>query len=196
MIHVAVLFSGNGGNALNLALAGRASNRFLVKRAVSSSPDSSGIQRLGALDIPTKVVSWGSGTDGAKESNEIFNFCEAEDIHLICLAGWLKKLVLPDLWSHRVLNIHPSLLPRYGGLGMYGARVHEKVVQDKNMHSGCTVHYVDNEYDHGPILLQSSIALTPNETALSLQQRVYQEEMILYPKAVLKWIELSGISTL
>jgi len=105
------------------------------------------------------------------------------------LAGWLKKLVIPYRWKERILNIHPSLLPQFGGTVMYGMKVHQAVLEVGEKESGCTVHIVDNDYDHGPILAQAKVPVLPGDTSETLQQRVYAMEMELYPKALQVFIK-------
>jgi len=85
-------------------------------------------------------------------------------IDVVCLAGWLKQLVLPEHWLGKVLNIHPSLLPLFGGKGMYGLKVHEAVIQSRSQKSGCTVHLIDNELDRGRILGQSNVEIDDHDT--------------------------------
>src|SRR5690606_12877305 len=90
----------------------------------------------------------------------------------------------PDDYLGRVLNIHPSLLPDYGGRGMYGDRVHSAVLKDRPAESGCTVHFVDNEYDHGPVILQKRCPVLPDDTPESLAARVFALECEAYPEAI------------
>ena len=100
------------------------------------------------------------------------------------LAGFLRLLVIPDLWLGRVLNIHPALLPAYGGRGYYGTRVHRAVLDAGETRSGCTVHFVDNGYDTGPIILQREVPVHPDDTVAALAARVFAEEERALPEAI------------
>jgi phosphoribosylglycinamide formyltransferase-1 len=105
-------------------------------------------------------------------------------VDLVCLAGWLKKLSVPKAWEGRILNIHPALLPKFGGPGMYGMHVHRAVVAASEAESGATVHLVDEVYDHGRVLAQARVPVLPGDTPEDLQRRVYGAEMALYPEAL------------
>ena len=121
-----------------------------------------------------------------------FEAAEQLGCETIVLAGFLRMLEIPSSWSRRVLNIHPSLLPAFGGKGYYGRRVHQAVLERGCQFTGCTVHYVDNEYDHGPILLQRCIAVQPDDDADSLARRVFEEEQIALPEALRQHLSASA----
>ncbi|MCG3125891.1 MAG: Phosphoribosylglycinamide formyltransferase [Phycisphaerae bacterium] len=104
------------------------------------------------------------------------------DLAVMC--GYMLRLGLPDAFRGRVLNIHPALLPQFGGTGMYGRRVHEAVIASGATRSGCTVHVADDEYDHGPIIAQAFVDVGPAETAESLEQKVQAAERELYPRVI------------
>jgi phosphoribosylglycinamide formyltransferase-1 len=99
---------------------------------------------------------------------------------------------VPPRWEGRILNIHPGLLPAYGGPGMWGMHVHRAVLAAGESESGCTVHLVDNLYDHGRILAQAKVPVLPDDTPETLQRRVYEQEMRLYPLAVAEFLETSS----
>lgn len=155
------------------------------------------------------VVGVISSRERCEKNNKVWEVCEKEsipleviphtieDFHnyqahlldswevgLVCMAGYLKFWRLPERYANRVLNIHPSLLPNYGGKGFYGNRVHEAVLADGVEITGCTVHWVDNEYDHGPIILQKEVPVLPNDTPETLGTRVFQTECEVYPLAI------------
>ena len=121
-------------------------------------------------------------------SKVCLGIAEAAGAEYVVLAGWLRRLVIPPFWEGRILNIHPGLLPRFGGPGMYGLHVHRAVLDAGETESGCTVHLVDNEYDHGRTLAEASVPVLPGDTAESLQRRVYEAEMDIYPKALTDFI--------
>lgn len=113
---------------------------------------------------------------------------EMPEINLHVMGGFLSKIVVPEKWKGKILNIHPSLLPKYGGKGMYGAKVHEAVINNKEKFSGCTVHLVDNELDHGEIVEQIVQAVLPWDDAKSLEKAVSAMEKRLYPRAILNFL--------
>ena len=104
--------------------------------------------------------------------------------NLVCFAGWLHLLPIPDDFRHRVLNIHPSLLPAFGGKGMYGHHVHEAVLAYGAKVSGCTVHFADDTYDTGPILVQKCVPVKEGDDPDTLAARVFQAECDAYPEAI------------
>jgi len=125
----------------------------------------------------------------SKDSDEIFEKCRAYNIRLVCCGGWLRRLKIPhDFSIHspsaKVMNIHPSLLPAFGGKGMYGMHVHQAVFEAGCRVSGCTVHFVDDEYDHGPIILQRAVPLDLAPAPEWIMGAVKKEEDKAYPKAV------------
>jgi len=100
------------------------------------------------------------------------------------MAGFLSKWTIPPTYEHRVMNIHPALLPKFGGKGFYGLRVHEAVLAARETRSGCTVHFANNQYDAGPIILQRTVEVLPQDTPDSLASRVFDAECIVYPEAI------------
>lgn len=186
---IALFISGTGGNAVNLAQAcedGRVPARPAV--AVASTAKAGGIARLEALGIPVVVVVRSRFDSDEAFSAACYEACEAAGAEVICLAGWLKKLVVPRKWEGRILNIHPGLLPRFGGAGMYGMNVHRAVIEAGVAESGCTIHLVDNDYDHGATLAVGKVPVRPGDLPEDLQKRVYAEEMRLYPEALATYL--------
>ena len=192
---LALFFSGTGGNALNLLTAcreGRVPARPVL--GVASTPKAGGIARLEGEGLPVAVVVRKDFDSDEAFSEACYAAAEAAGADLICLCGWLKKLAVPPRWEGRILNIHPGLLPRYGGPGMYGMHVHRAVLEAGECESGPTVHLVDAEYDHGRILAQARVPVLPGDSPEDLQRRVYAAEMDLYPKALAAF--LAGRPTL
>ena len=189
MIRCALFFSGTGGNALNLLEACR---RGLVPAepvlGLASTPRAGGIQRLQAAGLPVAVVPRSAHPDDAAFSEACYRQAEAAGAGLIALCGWLKRLEVPPRWEGRILNIHPGLLPDFGGAGMWGMHVHRAVLAAGAAESGCTVHLVDNAYDHGRILAQARVPVLPADTPEALQKRVYEQEMRLYPEALAEYL--------
>jgi folate-dependent phosphoribosylglycinamide formyltransferase PurN len=129
-------------------------------------------------------------------SERIFSLCRAAGVDLVCLAGFLQLLPIPDDFLLRVMNIHPALIPAFCGKGFYGHHVHEAVLAYGAKLSGCTVHFADNAYDHGPIILQRAVPVLDDDTPDSLAARVFEQECEAYPLAI-RWfaegrLELDG----
>ena len=190
MTRVALFFSGTGGNALNLLAACR-DGRIPAQPVLglASTPKAGGIPRLAAQGLPVVVVTRSGHPDDASFSDSCYAAAEAAGADRIALCGWLKLLVVPPRWEGRIVNIHPGLLPAFGGAGMWGMHVHRAVLAAGAAESGCTVHLVDNLYDHGRILAQARVPVLPGDSPEALQQRVYLQEMRLYPTALAEYLE-------
>lgn len=188
MIKIAVFASGGGSNLQSLIDAQDAGLfKGRISLAFSNVPESGALEkaekeRIEAVSIPSK------GYAGSREDydGEILRICQAKRIDLICLAGYMRILtpVLIKPYLYKMMNIHPGLLPKFGGEGMYGHFVHEAVIKEKEKESGATVHFVTEGVDAGPIILQGSVKVTPNDTAETLAERVLKVEHQLYPEAV------------
>ncbi|MBN2406574.1 MAG: phosphoribosylglycinamide formyltransferase [Elusimicrobia bacterium] len=199
MIRIAVFVSGSGTNLQSLIDSCKTGfipgNIVLV---ISSNPGAYALRRAEKNGIETAVVVRKDFGDKENFSAAILEILKGKDINLICLAGFLQQLggnIIRE-YERRIINIHPALLPDFGGRGMYGMRVHEAVIKSKAEYSGCTVHYVDEEYDHGPVIMQKRVAVEENDTPETLAEKVLKEEHKLYPEAVRKFalgqIGLSG----
>lgn len=185
MKRLALFISGTGGNALNLLRACREGCvPALPVLGLASSAKAGGIIRLEAEGLPMAVVIRKDFDSDEAFSEACYQAAEAAGAEVICLCGWLKKLTVPRRWEGRILNIHPGLLPRFGGPGMYGMHVHRAVLEAGEVESGATVHMVDAEYDHGRIVGQLRVPVLSGDTPEALQIRVYAAEMELYPKAL------------
>jgi formyltetrahydrofolate-dependent phosphoribosylglycinamide formyltransferase len=184
-LRLAVLLSGSGTtlqNLLDRIAAGRLSVQLV--RVVSSKADAFGLERAKRAGISTAVVERRSCASADEFSRRIFEQMRAAEADLICLAGFLQLLPIPDDFRGRVMNIHPSLIPAFCGKGFYGHRVHEAVLASGVKVSGCTVHFADNEYDHGPIILQYPVPVRENDTPETLAARVFEQECEAYPEAI------------
>jgi phosphoribosylglycinamide formyltransferase-1 len=181
---LAVLLSGGGRSLQNLLdRSDDGSLRTRVVLVISNKPDAFGLERARAAGVRTEVVTK-KDYPGELFSERIFDVCREAQIDLVCLAGFLQLLRIPSDFAGRVLNIHPTLLPKFGGKGMYGHYVHEAVLAAGDSESGCTVHMVDNQYDHGPIVLQKKVPVLPHDTAQTLAERVFAAECLAYPEAM------------
>jgi phosphoribosylglycinamide formyltransferase-1 len=177
-IRLAILISGGGTTLQNLIdriADGRLAARIVG--VVSSRADAYGIERATKAGLPVVVVEKG-------KPEPVWEAIRGFAPDLVCLAGWLNLLPIPDDFHRRVLNIHPALLPAFGGKGMYGRRVHEAVLAAGVRESGCTVHYADNSYDTGPILVQKTVPILPGDTPETLAARVFAAECEAYPEAI------------
>jgi len=187
---LAVLVSGTGRHLENLArLIASGELDAHIGLVVSSRAGVKALERAARMDLPALVVDAERELDDEAFSAEVFRRIEARGCGTVVLAGFLRKLVLPPAWNGGVLNIHPALLPAFGGKGYFGERVHRAVLERGCQFSGCTVHYVDDEYDHGPILLQRCVPVHPDDTVETLAERVFQEELVAYPDALRRHFE-------
>jgi len=181
-IKLAVLLSGGGRTLVNFheyIESGRLDARIEV--VISSSGSCRGVERARGRGLRTVIVD--PRTMPKEEFHaRITNTVKGAD--LVCLAGFLFLWRIPEPFIGRVINIHPALLPAFGGKGMYGHHVHEAVLAAGRTESGCTVHFCDNQYDHGPIILQRRVAVLPDNTPDTLAARVFEQECIAYPQAV------------
>jgi len=189
---VAVLVSGTGRHLENFArLAREGELPIRVSLALSNRAGVLALERAATYGVPAQVLDPERELDDATFSERAFAACDQAGARTVLLAGFLRKLVVPAAWEGRVLNIHPSLLPAFGGKGYWGDRVHRAVLDRGCWVSGCTVHYVDNEYDSGPILLQRSVEVLPSDDAHSLAERVFEAEVEAYPEALRLHLERS-----
>ena len=179
---LAVLISGGGRTLLNLQER-IADGTLAAKIAVviCSRGDAAGVERARRAGMHTVVVDRKSHSDDVFQEEVTRHIGDAD---LVCMAGFLSLWRIPSTFEGRVINIHPAVLPDFGGKGMYGRRVHEAVLKTGRVVSGCTVHFCDNEYDHGPIILQRHVPVKPNDTVDALADRVFAEECIAYPEAI------------
>jgi phosphoribosylglycinamide formyltransferase-1 len=184
-IQLAVLVSGEGTTLQNLVDRVASGNlNARITAVIASRPGIGALRRAGEAKIPNFVVER-AGFDSTHEfSRRVFSLCDEAKANLVCLAGWLCLLDIPQTYENRVMNIHPALLPSFGGNGMYGRRVHEAVLAHGCKISGCTVHFVDNTYDNGPIILQQSCPVLDDDTPDTLAHRVGALEHEAYPQAI------------
>lgn len=181
-LRLAVLISGGGRTLLNLHDRIEAGDlRARVNIVVSSRVDVAGVDRARGRGLPVEIIE--RKTLGAELFQQRVTEAVA-GVDLVCMAGFLSLWHIPDAFQGRVINIHPALLPDFGGRGMYGHRVHEAVLASGRRESGCTIHFCDNEYDHGPIILQRRVPVLPDDTPDALAARVFEQECIAYPQAV------------
>lgn len=185
MINIAVFASGIGSNAVNLAKTFNSGSRIRVALCLTDKEEAPVIEKMRALGVPTEYFP---RTIWRNEPQAILDVLRAHDIQMIALAGFLCFVddAIVKAYEGHILNIHPSLLPAYGGKGMHGANVHRAVIENGDTKSGATVHIVTNEVDAGPIVLQREVEVLPGDTPETLEARVHEAEYLLFPEAILK----------
>ena len=181
MKKLSIFVSGNGTNLQRIAEYFLEDWAVKIENVVCNNPNAYAIERAKKLDIPVRMIT-------KKDFNSEAFIKELQDlgIDLIVLAGFLWKLPenLVKAFPKKIVNIHPALLPKYGGKGFYGEHVHEAVVAAKEAQSGITVHYVNELYDSGEIILQARVSLDENETPDSLAAKIHQLEQAYFPVAI------------
>jgi phosphoribosylglycinamide formyltransferase 1 len=182
---IAVLISGGGTTLRNLIeriAAGQLPVEIVL--VVSSSPTARGLQFANDTGIPTAIIERKTFADRDGFSREIFDDCRRHGADLVVMAGFLKRVTIPADFANRVVNIHPALIPAFCGEGFYGHRVHEAVLEYGAKLSGCTVHFADNQYDHGPVIVQRVVPVLDDDTPDTLAARVFEAECEAYPEAL------------
>ena len=187
MTNIAVFASGNGSNAVNLVKAFNAGTRIHVALCLTDRENAPVIEKMKELGVETIYFPRNVWKENPQA---ILEALRHRDIKVIALAGFLCFLnsEIVDAYEGRILNIHPSLLPAYGGKGMHGANVHKAVIEAGETKSGATVHVVTNEIDAGPIVVQREVAVLPDDTPESLEAKVHEVEYERFPEAVVKTV--------
>jgi phosphoribosylglycinamide formyltransferase 1 len=184
-IRLGACVSGGGTTVQNFVdriAAGRL--QASVEVVVASRPGIKGIERAEKAGIPVVVVQRKAYADVEAFSEAVFGPMREHKVDLVTLAGFLSLVRIPDDFAGRVLNIHPALVPAFCGKGYYGHHVHEAVLEFGAKVSGCTVHFADNVYDHGPIIVQRAVPVLDDDTADTLAERVFGQECEAYPEAI------------
>lgn len=184
-LRLGVLISAGGTTMQNLIdriAAGRLAAQIV--QVVSSNADVQGVERARRAGLPLAIVKRKEAGSREEFSRRIFDQCRQAGADLVVMAGFLQLITIPDDFKGRVMNIHPALIPAFCGKGYYGHHVHEAVLEYGAKISGCTVHFADNEYDHGPIILQRPVPVLDGDTPDTLQARIYEQECEAYPEAI------------
>ena len=182
---VAVFLSGGGRTLSNLIeYRDREALPIEIRLVISSSAKVGGVSIAREAGIETRVILKSDYPDPNSYRDAMFEPCRSAGAELVVMAGFLKHVLIPDDFSNQVINIHPSLLPNFGGPGMFGHHVHQAVIDAGETVSGCTVHYVDNQYDNGPVILQRRCPVKPEDTADTLAARVFEQECQALPEAI------------
>ncbi|MEC3906029.1 phosphoribosylglycinamide formyltransferase [Tamlana sp. 2201CG12-4] len=184
MKRIVIFASGSGTNAENLIKFFHNSDNASVIQVFSNNSHAKVLERAKKL----KVSAFSFNRIAISKTNDVLNVLKASQPDLIVLAGYLWKF--PDNilneFPNKVVNIHPALLPKYGGKGMYGMHVHEAVVANKETETGITIHYVNEHYDEGAIIFQAKCHVTPTDTAEDVAAKIHELEMEHFPKVVEK----------
>jgi phosphoribosylglycinamide formyltransferase-1 len=184
-VRLAVLVSGGGTtlqNFIDRIEDGSLDARIEV--VISSMPTAYALERAQSAGIETHVVRWRDFEDDQAFSDAISEIIDRYEVDLVLGAGFMRRWMFPSRYEGRMLNTHGALLPKFGGKGMWGHHVHEAVLAAGETESGCTVHIADHEYDHGPIVVQKTVPVLPDDTPETLAARVQEAEREAYPEAI------------
>lgn len=181
---IAIFASGSGTNAENIIRHFNPNLNVKVSKIYTNNAEAGVIVRAKRLNVPVLVFN----KDEFKQSTEIIDDLKAENIDFIVLAGflWLIPENITSNFTNKIINIHPALLPKYGGKGMYGHFVHEKVIEMGEKESGITIHYVNEKYDEGDIVFQAKCTITKDDTPDSLAKKIHLLEYEHFPKEIEK----------
>lgn len=182
MKKIAIFASGSGSNAENIASYYKNNNKAQVELILTNNPKAGVIDRAKKLNIPCIVFT----KEQFDSSDAIIDIFKSHNIDFIVLAGflWLFPAKIIRFYPKRIVNIHPALLPKYGGKGMYGEKVHNAVLDNGEKETGITIHYVNKNYDEGDIIFQAICNVDPADTTESLSQKVHELEYKYYPQII------------
>ncbi|MEN8202484.1 MAG: phosphoribosylglycinamide formyltransferase [Bacteroidota bacterium] len=187
MMNIAIFASGSGTNAENLIRFFRTGHSGQVGLVLSNNRNAGVIERAQSNDVETIVFN----RKQFYETGEVLDILIEREIEFVVLAGflWLVPIPLLEAYENKVVNIHPALLPKYGGKGMYGSHVHEAVIANGETESGITIHYVNQKYDDGDIIFQARCKVEPGDTPETLASRIHLLEYEHFPKVVEKLLQ-------
>ena len=176
--NIVVFASGSGSNAVKIYEYFSDLNNVNIVSLYCNNPNAKVLKRFKTFNIDTVLFS-----KNDLKNNTVLNSLKKVNPDLIVLAGFLLKIPkdITNFFKNKIINIHPALLPLYGGKGMYGENIHKAVIKNKDKMSGLTIHYVNDKYDDGTIIFQKTIRIEPGETPLSLSKKILTEEHINYP---------------
>lgn len=182
--NIAIFASGEGTNAQNIIDHFKSFDNIHIAIVISNKPQANVLNRAKAMGVPTLIID----KNVFYESDAVVQQLKNLNINLIVLAGflWMIPESLVKAFPNKIINIHPALLPKYGGKGMYGMNVHKAVIEAKEKESGISIHFVNEKYDEGEIIEQHKCSLTENDTAETLAKKIHQLEFDFFPKAIEK----------
>lgn len=192
VVNIVVFASGSGTNFQSIIDAvNEGQINGYIRGLVANKPNIGAIKRAQKYDIDYVELAPSHFASQEAYSQKLLSQLEDWETELIALAGYLLKIPTEviDKYEGRMVNIHPALLPKYGGKGFYGMNVHRAVIENEETQSGCTVHLVTKEYDAGPILAQRKVPVHKNDDAASLAERILQQEHELFPEVIAKLAE-------
>ena len=183
-IKLAALISGGGRTVLNINEEIQAGKLDAEIAVVIASRDCKGVQRCRNAGMDVHIVAYKEMPDAQAYSDAITHKLDAAGVDLVLMAGFLSLWPIPAKYDGKVMNIHPALLPRFGGKGMFGHHVHQAVVDHGCKVSGCTVHFVNNKYDTGPIIIQKCVPVFDTDSPDDVAARVFVKECEAFPEAI------------
>ncbi len=184
-LRLGVLLSGGGRTLLNIAdCIDRGDLPATVALVISTRAEAPAVHRARNRGFDVRVAPRKNFTDKKEMHDTITSLLLEHLVDLVCLCGYMRWFRVDASFEQRVMNIHPALLPDFGGRGMFGRRVHRAVLDSDATVSGCTVHFVDDQYDHGPIILQRTCPVLPGDDEDHLAGRVFEQECLAYPEAI------------
>ena len=183
-LRLGALISGGGRTILNILRLSRQGTLPITPAVVVASRQCGGIDICRGEGLDVRLVPYKQMPSLEEYSARITAILDEARVDLVILAGFLSPYLIPPRYLGKVMNIHPALLPSFGGHGMYGHHVHETVLSRGCKVSGCTVHFVTNEYDCGPIIVQKAVPVLEGDTPDTLAGRVFEQELIAYPEAI------------
>ncbi len=186
MIKIAIFASGSGSNAEQIIEYFSSNDEVEVSLILTNNPAAGVIERGQRLNIPTLIFN----KKLFSKTNKIVEILQSQEIDWVILAGflWLVPSNLTRAFENRMINIHPALLPKYGGKGMWGHHVHEAVVANKEKETGITIHYVNEHYDEGKVIFQAKCEVTENDTPESVAAKIHELEYQYFPEVIYKEI--------
>ena len=189
MKKLAIFASGNGSNAQNIIEHFKGSETARVTLIISNRPGAYVLERAAALGVPSTVIPREQLT--AENPAQLLALLQEHSIDFIILAGYLLKIpaALTETYKGKIINIHPALLPKFGGKGMYGNHVHQAVIDSAETQSGITIHLVDSNYDSGSTLFQATCPVFPTDTATSLAERIHSLEKEHFARIIEEYIK-------
>ncbi|MEN8788407.1 MAG: phosphoribosylglycinamide formyltransferase [Flavobacteriaceae bacterium] len=190
MKRIVLLASGSGSNVENIVRYFEQHETISIVAVLTNKRDAPVIDRCNNLNVSALYFN----RNAYSQSDVVLNLLKGIDPHLIVLAGFLWKVPenIVKFFEGRIINIHPALLPKYGGKGMYGRRVHEIVKENRDSESGITIHYVNENYDEGNIIFQANVALEDSDTVEMIAQKVHQLEYEHYPRIIAQLLKDSN----
>ena len=185
-VKIAIFISGKGSNALNIIKHFRGNDAIEVALVLSNKADSFGLENAQKAGVNTVVFN----NETFKKKGEVDTYLKSLGVNFIVLAGFLRQIPvdLVESFKNRIINIHPSLLPKFGGKGMFGEHVHKAVLESGETESGITIHYVTNEYDEGKVIFQETVSVDEKDTVQGLISKIQKLEHAYYPVIIEKTI--------